>query len=380
MREAQPAPPGAELGSATAMPDLDPPSSEREQTDESLRAEREVTDQAISEEQLAVDAVADTIISRARARADELLAAARAKVDRKGARPEASTTLREEIKNERAVEDLILSEERRTADELVRAERAIQGEALSIGREETDKDLLRERARADQYFAQRDEVLAIVSHDLRSMLNSITLSAALIAEESARDPSTPSAAKHAKRIQAASVRMNRLIGDLVDVASIEAGALAVAHEVGDLAQVVTEAADTFRVQASEKRIVLTVELSEPLPPASFDAARILQVLANLLSNAVKFTEPGGKLEIRADHGEGELVCAVSDTGAGIPADKLETVFERFLQLKRNDRRGLGLGLYISKCIIEGHGGRIWAESTLGQGSTFRFTLPLDARA
>lgn len=359
------------------MPHQRPPGTEREQTDESLRAEREVTDQAIGEEQLAIDAVADSVISRARARADALLAAARAKVDRKAARD--STALPQELTRERALEDLVLSEERRTADELVRAERSIQGEALSVGREETDKDLLTERARSDLGLAQRDDFLAIVSHDLRSMLNSIALSAALIARESAHDPSAPSAARFAKRIEAATARMDRLIGDLVDVASIEAGALAVAHEAGDLALVVAEAVDTFQAHAAERRIALSAEVGDPLPIASFDPARILQVLANFLSNAVKFTEPGGKIEVRVEHGEGELICAVRDTGAGIPADKLETVFQRFLQLKRNDRRGLGLGLYISKCIIQGHGGRIWAESTLARGSTFCFTLPL-ARA
>jgi signal transduction histidine kinase len=361
------------------MSDQDPPSTEREQTDESLRAEREVTDQAIGEEQLAIEAVADSVITRARARADELLAAARAKVDRRAASAEHSATLPQALTRERALEDLVLREERRTADELVRAERAIQGAALSVGREETDKDLLRERARSDLGLARRDDFLAIVSHDLRSMLSSITLSAALISEEAERGAGTPSAARHAKRIQSASGRMNRLIGDLVDVASIEAGALAVAHEVGDLTQVVTEAVDGFQAQVAERRISLSAKVAAPLPLASFDPARILQVLANLLGNAVKFTEPGGKVEVRVEHRDGELICAVSDTGTGIPSDKLETVFERFLQLKRDDRRGLGLGLYISKCIVHGHGGRIWAESTLAKGSTFSFTIPLEPR-
>jgi signal transduction histidine kinase len=143
---------------------------------------------------------------------------------------------------------------------------------------------------------------------------------------------------------------------------------------------VTEAVDTFRAQVTEHGIELSVEVPSRLPRASFDPARILQVLANLIGNAVKFTEPGGAVVIRVEQVDGELRCAVRDTGAGIPADKLETVFERFLQLKRNDRRGLGLGLYISKCIIQGHGGRIWVESTLAKGSTFSFTIPLEPRA
>lgn len=356
------------------MPNQAPPSTEREQTDESLRAEREVTDRAIGEEQRAVDEVADSVISRARARADDLLAAARASADRRAA-SENSAALPRALTRERALEDLALRDERRTADEVLRAERTIPARALSVGREETDKDLLRERARSDLNLARRDDFLGIVSHDLRSMLSSIGLSAALIAEESARGQSPPSAARHAKRIQSAIARMNRLIGDLVDVASIEAGALAVAREPGDLAPVVAEAVDTFQAQLAEKHVSLSVELAAPLPAASFDPARILQVLANLLSNAGKFTSAGGKVEIRVEHGDGELICAVSDTGAGIPGDKLETVFQRFLQLAPNDRRGVGLGLYISRSIIQGHGGRIWVESTLAKGSTFYFTIP-----
>lgn len=360
------------------MPNQKPTSTEREQTDESLRVEREVTDQALGDEQLAVDEVADAVITRARERADALLARVRAKADRRVASSTLSP-LPQALTRERALEDQALREERQVADEVLADERASHGQALSVGREETDKDLLRERTRSDLELARRDDFLGIVSHDLRSMLSSIVLSAALIAEESARGECTQAAGRHAKRIQSSSARMNRLIGDLVDVASIEAGALAVTCEVGDLAQVVAEAVETFQMQAAEKGVALVIPTIAPLPPALFDPARILQVLVNLLSNAIKFTPVGGKVGIRVEHSAAELRCAVSDTGAGIPADMLETVFQRFIQLARNDRRGVGLGLYISKCIVQGHAGRIWAESELGKGSTFFFTLPLGAK-
>ena len=109
--------------------------------------------------------------------------------------------------------------------------------------------------------------------------------------------------------------------------------------------------------------------------ASLDAGRILQVLANLVSNAMKFTPVGGRISVRAREENGQLVFTVSDTGMGIPEDALQAVFERFHQVSQ-DRRGLGLGLYISKRIVEGHRGRIWAESKLGSGSTFHFALPV----
>jgi signal transduction histidine kinase len=224
----------------------------------------------------------------------------------------------------------------------------------------------------------RDEFLGIVSHELRNQLNAINLSATLIAEEGVQEGHSAQVLKYAQRIQRTGARMNRLIGDLVDIASIDAGLLAVQRELTDPAEVLTEAVNTFQAQASANQITLTTEIEAPLSPVTLDASRILQVLINLLSNALKFTPHGGRVAVRVDCIDEQLRVAVSDTGAGIPADKLEAVFERFVQIADNDRRGMGLGLYISKCIVQGHGGRIWAESWKGQGSRFCFTIPLAA--
>ena len=169
--------------------------------------------------------------------------------------------------------------------------------------------------------------------------------------------------------------MRRLVGDLVDVASIEAGMLAVTRAAGDPADVVTEAVETFQAEASGSGISLTAEIAPGVPSVPFDAARILQVLCNLLSNAFKFTPAQGSIVVRLDHVEDDVVFCVSDTGEGIPDDKLETVFDRFVQLTKNDRRGVGLGLFISKSIVQGHSGRIWVESEEGLGSTFCVRLP-----
>ena len=170
--------------------------------------------------------------------------------------------------------------------------------------------------------------------------------------------------------------MNRLIGDLVDVASMEAGVLAVTREVGDPTTVVTEVVDTFQAQAAATGVSLTAEIVPPPLLAALDSARILQVLTNLLSNAIKFTPANGRIVVRVESVGDEIRFAISDTGVGIAGDKLEAVFVRFLQVTANDRRGVGLGLYISKAIVQGHGGRIWAESKIGEGSTFCFTLPI----
>lgn len=358
------------------IPEL--PDAEREQTDESLRVEREITDQVLRDEQEEIDELADAVIHRARLRADEVLAAARAKSDRRPRENAARPSLPNAIESERAVADRVLRAEHADADEILSVERSEQNALLAIERNDTDEDLSRERQRSDEALAVRDDFLGIVSHDLRNMLNSIVLSAGAI-EADAAGERAGDIIQHARRIRRGGARMSRLIGDLVDVASIEAGALAVTREDVDATSIVAEAVETFQAQAATHHITLQAEVVAPLPTIAFDPARILQVLGNLLSNAIKFTPDGGHVTVRAHRDGADLCMCVSDTGVGIPADKLEVVFERFLQL-RSDRRGLGLGLYISKCIVQGHGGRIWAESELGVGSTFCFTLPQPAAA
>ena len=351
------------------------PNPERDQTDESLRTEREKADAAIGEGLSAMDETADAVIEKARFRADSVLAAARAKSDRQ---PGAQGPLKA-VNAERLREDQVVRQERVEADEALRGERAEHAAVLAAEREETDEDLSRERARSDNAVSTRDDLLGIVSHDLRNMLGGMVGFAGLIALEASpqagRSPSER-IVSHAERIQRSGARMNRLIGDLVDLASIEAGSLAVTRELGDLTPIVTEAVDTFHAQASASGVSLVAEIAPSLPLVAFDSARILQVLANLLGNAIKFTPPNGHVTVRAERVGDEIHLAVSDTGVGVPPDQLEAVFERYVQVAKDDRRGVGLGLYISKCIVQGHGGKIWAESTLGQGSVFRFTLPV----
>jgi len=348
------------------------PRSEREQTDESLRLEREHSDNVL-EQLAAIDATADDVINRARERADMLVARARAKTDRDApAQPSAA------LKQSRALEDRVLEGERQTADHVLQDERAEHAALLSHERNETDKDLSEERARSDSALGQRDDFMGIVSHDLLNMLNAVVGVSALIEKEVLHDDHVERVLAHARRIQRAGSRMRRLVGDLVDVASIEAGMLAVTRVASDPAEVVTEAVDTFHAQGLGSGLSLKAEIVQPLPRATFDPARILQVIGNLLSNAVKFTPPQGSVIVHVERVGGDIVFAVSDDGEGIPADKLGAVFERFVQLASEHRHGgVGLGLYISKCIIDAHGGRIWAENRSGGGSTFSFSLPID---
>lgn len=130
----------------------------------------------------------------------------------------------------------------------------------------------------------------------------------------------------------------------------------------------------FRALAAEQGISLSVANAE-CPPVRFDHQRILQVLANLVGNAIKFTPTNGRISIRLEPAGSEVRVSVADTGIGISAEKLGSVFERFVQERRTKGGGLGLGLFIARSIVEAHGGRIWAESAPGHGSTFFFTLP-----
>lgn len=349
------------------------PSPERTQTDEGLAVERARTDHVLGEKQ-ALERRADVVIERARGEADDIVTAARAEADRKLKHPVSPEQAQAVIALERAREDQVLLEERAEADLILqRARAATLARLLPIERDKTDLYLLTERARSDEALANRDDFLGMVSHDLRDLLNGIVVNAAFILEDAGTDEHGKSS-QMAQRIQRSATRMNRLIGDLVDIASIDAGKLAIVPVASDAASVVLDAAETWGPPALSKGIRL--EATAPSPVwVDIDSERILQVLGNLITNAVKFSSRGAAIVIGVEEHRGEARFSIKDQGVGIPADKLEAVFERFWQIGKNDRRGLGLGLYISKCLVAAHGGQIWAESELGAGSTFYFTVP-----
>jgi PAS domain S-box-containing protein len=232
------------------------------------------------------------------------------------------------------------------------------------------------RAAAELALLTRDEVLAVVSHDLRNPLSVIDMCAASLSEKlPAHDAGTRNLVA---TIESSTAWMNRLIEDLLDVARMEAGRLTLQRQSHDLVRVISEATVMLEPLIVEKSLRLHEDLPEYLPPTSVDARRIVQVLENLVSNAVKHTAPGGEIRIRAESANGEVRIAVRDTGSGIPAENLPHLFNRFWQARGAQRGGAGLGLAIAKGIIEAHGGHIWVESEVGAGSTFAFSLPLDS--
>jgi signal transduction histidine kinase len=169
--------------------------------------------------------------------------------------------------------------------------------------------------------------------------------------------------------------MNRLIQDLLEVKRIESGRLTIEKRDTDATSVINEALEILRPIAAASSLTIETEVAPGTPRVCVDPPRIQQVLSNLVGNAIKFTPAGGQITLRATPGENEAHFIVADTGPGIAADQLPHIFGRFYQGKRTDRRGIGLGLTIAKGIVEAHGGRIWVESQLGQGSSFYFTVP-----
>src|SRR6218665_625035 len=224
----------------------------------------------------------------------------------------------------------------------------------------------------------RDVVLGIVAHDLRNPLNTILMVTHLLqitVERSGWTRPTENLDKWLNSLSSSAQRMNRLIEDLLDVSRLEAGqTLSVRMSVQSARALLEEALEASLPQAGT--LHLTLELAEDLPPVLGDRDRLLQVFSNLVGNALKFTPPGGRVRLGARVEGGQVEFFVADTGPGIPPEARAHLFERFWQLHRDDRRGAGLGLSISKGIIEAHGGRIRVESEPGQGSTFFFSVPI----
>lgn len=172
-------------------------------------------------------------------------------------------------------------------------------------------------------------------------------------------------------------RLVRLINDILDIERIESGKVTISKQVYDAANLLSQAADAMRIVAEKAGITLSV--SHFSAQVWVDSDRIIQTLTNLLSNAIKFSSAGSTVWLSAAPQKEQILFQVTDQGRGIPAAHLETIFERFQQVDASDSRkkgGTGLGLAICRSIVQNHGGKIWTESTLGEGSTFFFTLPV----
>jgi PAS domain S-box-containing protein len=227
--------------------------------------------------------------------------------------------------------------------------------------------------KAQEATSLRDDVLGIVSHDLRNPLNTIMLSAGFLRDLApAEDPGT---IKQLNIIKRSADQMNRLIQDLLDVAQIEAGGISVEPEPREVGSLIKEACRSFQPLAEARGIDLRCSLSGQLPRINFDWDRLLQVFSNLIGNAVKFTPEGGEVLVRAETSGTCVRFSVIDNGKGIEPEDLPHLFDRFYQSRKSRKGGAGLGLAIVKGIVEAHNGRVEVRSVVGQGSAFTFELP-----
>jgi signal transduction histidine kinase len=226
--------------------------------------------------------------------------------------------------------------------------------------------------RADASSRGSDDVVAMVTHDLRNPLGAIQMCASLLrdAGEDRRDETR----RWLEIILRSVGQMRQLVDGLVDLSSVEAESFAVSPARASVGELVRDAVDLMRPAATARGVELRTRVADA-GEAWIDAAQLLRVVSNLLGNAVKFTPPGGHVFLAVERDERDIRFTVEDTGPGIPAHELTHVFERYWQGRSGDRRGAGLGLAIARGIVEAHGGRIYAASEPGRGARFTFTVP-----
>jgi len=379
------------------------PKAARTQTDESLGTERSKTDLSLQKEARSEEKKSDDATAKRRKQANRKVDELRTGADH-NSKSEAGSPAAKNLARERLLLDSQMLEERQEADKTIERERESMtkraDEFFRVERLQTDEDLRHERTVTDEAsqvaarklahelsehaftkraVTTRDEFVSIVSHDLRSPLSIIMMYADELAHL-LRSPSERNEASVFRAIDAIrrqTTNMNLLILDLLDVEHMASGTLGMNREKCDLTVLLRDILRGFDILAKKKNITVSEDIPALTCSVHFDADRIRQVVSNLLSNAIKFTPAEGQIRLVLKEGAEGITVSVIDTGTGIPVDRRETIFERFSQLRKNDRSGVGLGLYIARWIVEAHNGKIFVQDNPAHssGSDFTFTLP-----
>ena len=363
----------------------------RIKTDKSLKFERNKTDNYLVQESKSVEDESDETVHLNRVAADKKLEKQRASDDSSKSDPERLTP---QLDAERVRSDEAQQVARDKEDQIRNSERyqkrLITEAFLENERKDTDSNLSNERkgmdraskedlilvTNAESALVTRDQYLAIVSHDLKNPLSAISLSASTMRRAfQAGTPDSATLIKSLEVVERNVATMDRMISDLLDVERMGNGGLVLVKSKYSINKLLDECKEIFAPAVHSKSFTMKVDPCAVEIFSEFDHDRVLQVLSNLIGNALKFTPNGGVIELSAKKNDKSIEIYVKDNGPGIPEGKKDEIFERFSQLKLNDRRGLGLGLFISKWVVEAHGGSIDVVSNSGNGSTFCFTLP-----
>lgn len=364
----------------------------RKNTDKSLKFERNKTDNYLENESQSIENESDEIVTKNRQVADDKLQDSRARADEKRLDADRSIPL---LDAERSRSDLARSVARNEEDQIRIEERdqkkQIAEALLNSERTDTDKNLLSEREKTDTASASssvmvikaeealsiRDTYLGILSHDLKNPLTAISLSSNVIKRAFLKkDPDLSIINKYLEAIELNVSTMSRMIEDLLEVEQMVNGDLKLNLKTCNINDLIEECKLFFEPIATSKNFEIKVDSSEIELFANIDHDRILQVLSNLVGNAVKYAGTSGVITLSVIKNKDKLVVSVKDEGPGIPLEKLDVIFERFSQLSGEGKKGAGLGLFISRWIIESHKGKIFVNSVIGEGSTFSFTLPV----
>ncbi|QXI18706.1 ATP-binding protein [Pseudomonas hamedanensis] len=248
--------------------------------------------------------------------------------------------------------------------------------ANDLRRSALENDLARQVRREQEAVRARDELVAVVSHDLRNPMTVISMLCGMMQKAFSSDGAHTSRriSTAIDTMQQATARMNTLLEDLLDTSKIDAGRYTISPQPLDVGHIFEEAQSLLTPLAQDKDISISFE-ADPDLRVHADPERLFQVLSNLIGNAIKFTPRLGTVGVCAKSVGNEIVFSVRDSGEGIPKEHLPHVFDRYWTIKEGNPTGTGLGLYITQGIVEAHGGHIVAESEPGQGSEFRFTVP-----
>jgi two-component system phosphate regulon sensor histidine kinase PhoR len=235
--------------------------------------------------------------------------------------------------------------------------------------------LFQNLTRMRQLETVRRDFISNISHELRTPLASLKALTETLQDSALDDP--PAARHFLQRIEIEVDAMSLMVAELLELSRIESGRVPLLLKPTRPLDILTPAVDRLQLQAERAGLSLTLDCPDSLPLVLADQTRLEQVTVNLLHNAIKFTPEGGQITVRGEQQNDRIVFSVSDTGVGIPVDELPRIFERFYKADRaRSSGGTGLGLSISRHLVEAHGGKIWAESISGQGSTFYFDIPL----